>query len=276
MEDKSPGNVLLAKEHRLKEILSRYHSLMIAYSGGVDSSYLAEVANEVLGDGVHMVLLDSPNLPQKDRDAALQLAQERGWTVSVAPTTEFETEAFLNNDLQRCLYCKREKYRMLVLHAKEHGYGAVACGEHVDDRSDKMRVSLHPLSNTDMVAPLAAAGLTKQEVRTLARHRGLSNWNKPSNPCLVSRFAAGERLTRAAIEMVRDAEARIRALGFESVRVHPYGSLCLIELSKAEFRLLLDEERRMGLVKAARDAGYRQVTVDLDAFSLVCSEILYA
>ncbi len=276
MEEGSPGNELLAKEHRLKEILVKYHSLMVAYSGGVDSSYLADVANEVLGEGVHMVLLDSPNLPQKDRDAALQLAQDRNWSVSVVPTSEFETEAFLNNDLQRCLYCKREKYRMLVLHARENGYGAVACGEHVEDRTDKLRVPLNPLTGNDMVAPLVVAGLTKEEVRVLARHRGLPNWSKPSNPCLVSRFAAGERLTRAAIEKVRDAEGRIRALGFESVRVHPYGSLCLIELTAAEFRMLLDEERRSELVKAARAAGYRQVTVDLDAFSVVCSEVLYA
>jgi uncharacterized protein len=179
---------LLAKEADLKRRIAAYGSLAVAYSGGVDSAYLATIAHEVLGHGVAMVLADSPSIPRSEVAAAEHLALERGWNFTKIATQEFENDAFLKNDGTRCYFCKSELFTRMDAFTREHDIRIMAYGEIAEDRLDTTRVGARAAKEHEVVAPLADAGLHKDEIRALSRHRGLPTWDKPSFACLSSRF----------------------------------------------------------------------------------------
>lgn len=254
------------KEERLKEILSAYGRLVIAYSGGVDSAYLACLAHEVLGDSVRLVLADSPSIPRSEVRDAKALAAARGWNLTTIATTEFEQEAFLKNDGTRCYHCKTELFTRMDAFAREQGIPVLAYGEIAEDRLDPTRLGARAAREHEVVAPLAEAGLHKEEIRRLSRSRDLPTWNKASFACLSSRFPTGTRVVPEEMVKVEAAEEVLRELGFRQYRARHHGDLCRIEIDPTDFQRLLEETVREAVIQGVRRAGYRHVTLDLAGY----------
>jgi uncharacterized protein len=253
----------LHKEEALKDILRGYGSIVIAYSGGVDSTYLADVAAETLGDAAHLVIADSPSLPRGELGGALRLARDRGWHIEVVQTTEFENEEYLRNDGMRCYFCKGQLFEMIERYAREHGVAFMAHGELADDALDTTRVGVRAARERGAVAPLAAAGLVKDEVRALSQLRHLPTWNKPSFACLSSRFPKGTRLNTEEVRRVEEAEEVLRAMGFRQYRARHHGDLCRIEIEPGDFARIIDPAVRTVVVQRLQALGYRHVSLDL-------------
>jgi len=257
---------LEAKEATLKQLLAGYGSLAVAYSGGVDSSYLADVAHEVLGKNAWMVLADSPSIPREELQEATALAAARGWRLSVIQTREFEIEEFLSNDGRRCYFCKSELFAQMDAFAREHGVAVLAYGEIADDALDPTRLGARAAKERQVVAPLAAAGLSKNEIRALSRRRGLPTWDKASFACLSSRFPKGTRLDIREMLKVERAEQVLRRLGFRQYRARHHGDICRIEIDPQDFARILNEQARTELLDALQKVGYRYVTLDLAGY----------
>ena len=253
----------LHKEEALKEILRGYGSIVIAYSGGVDSTYLADVAAEALGDAAHLFIADSPSLPRGELGAALRLARDRGWHIEVVQTTEFENEAYLRNDGMRCYHCKGELFGTIERYAREHGIAFMAHGELADDAQDTTRVGVRAARERGAVTPLADAGLVKDEVRALSQLRHLPTWNKPSFACLASRFPKGARLNTEEVGRVEQAEEVLRSMGFRQYRARHHGDLCRIESEPDDFARIIEPAVREVVVQRLQALGYRHVSLDL-------------
>ena len=258
----------LEKEERLKALLAGYGTLAIAYSGGVDSAYLAEVAHEVLGAGARMILADSPSLPRSELEEATRIAETRGWNLTVITTHEFSNETFLQNDGKRCYICKSELFACMREYAEKNGIRVLAYGETGDDVFDPTRLGKVAAKEHKVVAPLQEAGLVKEEIRELSRQRGLPTWNKASFACLSSRVPAGTRLTLDALGKVERAEELLKRLGFRQYRARHHGDLCRIEVELDDFKKLLQKETRERLVAELRSIGYRHVTLDLAGYRM--------
>lgn len=257
---------VLAKEEALKQLLASYGALAIAYSGGVDSTYLAEVAHETLGEKALLVLADSPSIPREEVAEATELARQRGWNLSVIATSEFENEEFLKNDGRRCYFCKSELFTRMNAFAEEHGVRVLAYGEIADDALDPTRLGAKAALEHRVVAPLAEAGLGKDEIRALSRQRGLPTWNKASFACLSSRFPKGTRVDINEMLKVERAEQILRRLGFHQYRARHHGDTCRIEIEPDDFSKLLDPVVRQEVVEGLQKAGYRYVTLDLAGY----------
>ncbi len=256
----------LAKEQALKDILAAYESLAVAYSGGVDSAYLSEIAHEALGTHAMLVLADSPSIPRTEVKAATDLAAARGWNLRVIQTQEFENEAFLKNDGTRCYYCKAELFNRMDAIARETGVAVLAYGELAEDRLDPTRHGAKAAREYEVVAPLADAGLSKEEIRLLSKRRGLPTWNKASFACLSSRFPKGTRVNIEEMQKVEQAEEVLKGLGFYQYRCRHHGDICRIEIDPADFEKLLDPAIRQQVVDGVTMAGYRYVTLDLAGY----------
>jgi uncharacterized protein len=255
-----------AKEESLKALLHDYGTLAIAYSGGVDSAYLACIAHEVLGDRARLVLADSPSIPRSEIRDAVALAEARGWPLTVIPTTEFENEAFLKNDGTRCYYCKSELFTQMDAFAKSNGIEILAYGEITEDRLDPTRLGARAAREHEVVAPLAEAGLHKEEIRRLSRARDLPTWNKASFACLSSRFPTGTRVVPEEMSKVEAAEEVLRGLGFVQYRARHHGTICRVEIDPVDLPRLMDEATREAVLGGITRAGYRYVTLDLAGY----------
>lgn len=255
-----------AKEERLKARLKDYGTLAIAYSGGVDSTYLAAVAHEVLGDQARLILADSPSIPRSEVRDARALASGRGWNLTVVSTSEFENEAFLKNDGTRCYYCKTELFTHMDAFARDNQISVLAYGEITEDQLDPTRLGAKAAREYDVVAPLADAGLEKEEIRRLSRVRNLPTWNKASFACLSSRFPTGTRVVPEEMKKVEAAEEVLRALNFHQYRARHHGQLCRVEVDPADIPKLLDTGLRQQVVDGITRAGYRYVTLDLAGY----------
>lgn len=260
-----PENVL-AKEQALKELIASYGCLAIAYSGGVDSSYLAEIAHETLGHDAHMILADSPSIPRSEVRDAVELAEARGWHLSVIQTTEFEQEAFLQNDGTRCYFCKNELFTQMDQYAEAHQIAILAYGEIADDLLDPTRLGAKAAREHQVVAPLSQVELEKEEIRRLSRARELPTWNKASFACLSSRFPKGTRVDIQAMQQVEQAEETLKRLGFHQYRARHHGEICRVEVDTADFPKLLDPQIRDTITREIQAAGYRFVTLDLSGY----------
>lgn len=256
----------LAKEEALKAILATYDSLVVAYSGGVDSAYLAEVAHETLGTRALLVLADSPSIPRAEVRDAVALAQARGWHLRLIQTQEFEKDAFLQNDGSRCYHCKTELFDKMDLIARETGVAVLAYGEIADDRLDPTRLGAKAAREYQVVAPLADAGLGKEEIRQLSKRRDLPTWNKASFACLSSRFPKGTPVNIEEMRKVEQAEEVLKGLGFHQYRARHHGDICRVEIDLADFPKLLDGAIREGILAGIREAGYKFVTLDLAGY----------
>jgi len=259
-------SALNEKETALKKCLRAYDSIAIAYSGGVDSTYLADVAHEVLGHAARMVLADSPSMPREELAEAKEIAEKRGWNLAIIATREFENDEFLKNDGRRCYVCKSELFTQMDAFAREHGVKVLAYGEIADDALDPTRLGAKAAREHQVVAPLAEAGLGKDEIRRLSRRRGLPTWNKASFACLSSRFPTGTRVEITEMLKIERAEQLLKKLGFRQYRARHHGDLCRIEIDPTDFAKLIDPGIREEVIAGLRKIGYRHVTLDLAGY----------
>lgn len=244
--------ILEIKYKRLKKLLSHYDSLIVAYSGGVDSALVLKVAHERLGDRVIGVTADSPSMPRRELKEAKQIAETIGAQHLVIPTRELENENYVNNSPGRCYFCKSELYSRLLTVARKQGIRMIANGTNVDDLTD-YRPGLEAAKEYRVVSPLKEAELTKAEVRRLAKMVGLDVWDKPASPCLSSRIPYGSEVTPKKLMMIEEAEDFLKDLGIRELRVRHLGKTARIEVNPKDFsiinfrfRLIRDQFRRIG------------------------------
>jgi uncharacterized protein len=253
-----------ARQRTLDGRLLGLRSLVVAFSGGVDSAYLAVRAHRVLGPRALAVTADSPSLADVQRRAARDLAQEFGFAHRVIETREFEAAEYLRNERDRCYHCKSELFRRLLPLAAAEGYAHVAYGLIADDLSD-FRPGHRAAAEAGVLSPLAEAGMTKDDVRALSRTLGLPTWDRPASPCLSSRIPYGTPVTEGALRRVERAEEALRALGLRELRVRHLGDTARVEIAPAEL-LLLDDEDLAAARAAVREAGYRDAVIDRDGY----------
>ncbi|MGA8297111.1 MAG: ATP-dependent sacrificial sulfur transferase LarE [Acidimicrobiales bacterium] len=257
------GQPLALPLERLKAEVSRHRRVVVAFSGGADSSLLAYVANHTLGpDQVLCVTASSPSLPREELAKTRALAEEWSLRHLVLETHELDDAEYVRNDLDRCYHCKRELMDVLETPARAES-AVIALGVNVDDLSEH-RPGQRAAKERGAVFPLVDAEFTKGEVRELSRRLGLRTWDKPAAACLASRIPHGTPVTIAALGRVEIAESSLHALGFAQVRVRHYGDAARIELGLDELDAAL--ARREDVVAAVRGAGYRYVTLDLEGF----------
>ena len=258
-------NSIEEKEQALLNELKSYGSIAVAYSGGVDSTYLADVAHEALGQHAMMVIADSPSIPREELEEAIQMATERGWNLRIIKTEEHLQDDYLENKGDRCFHCKNELFTKMEMILSEFGDIVLAHGAIEDDKGD-IRPGTQAAANHCVIAPLQNAGLYKKEIRILSERRGLPTAGKASFACLGSRFPTGTRIELEAMTQVEKAEAILRARGFSQYRIRHHGDLCRIEIDQADFDKIMEE--RIELVDAIRKTGYRFVTLDLSGYSM--------
>jgi pyridinium-3,5-biscarboxylic acid mononucleotide sulfurtransferase len=258
--------ILNAKREQLKKVFEAMGKVMVAYSGGVDSSLLLKMASEAVGrENVLAVTALSPLYPERELTTAKSLAGALGVRHLLIESNELEIEGFSANPPNRCYHCKRELFGKLVDMAKGEGMRFIVEGSTLDDEKDHRpgRVAVRELG---VRSPLQEAQLTKEDVRALSRALGLPTWDKPSFACLASRFPYGEEITPEGLKKVDEAEEFLFSLGFKQVRVRHYGNLARIEVLREEMNRLMDPELRDNVVSRLKKIGYTYVTVDLQGF----------
>lgn len=251
------------KEKKLAVLLGKCMPLAIAFSGGVDSTYLLHKA-ALAGKGkVTALIMKTPSVPERELDEAVAFCKSRGISFFVLPADPFSAAGFRENGRDRCYICKHFLFSALLEKAKEEGISFVADGTNADDRKE-FRPGLRALKELDIRSPLAEAGLTKKEIRELSEKEGLPTWNKPSFSCLATRFPYGEELTVEKLRRTEAAENLLAELGFTQRRVRVHGNLARIEVLPAEIPLLL--ERRDMISSRLEELGFLYTTVDLKGF----------
>ena len=247
-----------------RAIVRDLSSVLVAYSGGVDSSLLLKLALDELGERAVAVLASSPAYPESEQEEARALARKLGGRLVEVSTNEVELEAYTRNNSDRCFYCKEELFETLEPVRRDLGLDHIAYGATADDADDH-RPGHGSAVRRGIRFPLLEAGMGKPEIRAAARRLGLPNWNKASFACLSSRIPHGTEVTVAALRQIESAEAAIKALGFKQVRVRHHGDVARIEVEPGEIARLVSERERV--VEALRSAGYRFVSLDLEGYA---------
>ena len=251
------------KEKKLVVLLEKCMPLAVAFSGGVDSTYLLHEAVKAGKEKVTALIMKTPSVPERELDEAVAFCKSRGISFFVLPADPFSAAGFRENGRDRCYICKHFLFSALLEKAKEEGIPFVADGTNADDRKE-FRPGLRALKELDIRSPLAEAGLTKKEIRELSEKEGLPTWNKPSFSCLATRFPYGEELTVEKLRRTEAAENLLAELGFTQRRVRVHGNLARIEVLPAEIPLLL--ERRDMISSRLEELGFLYTTVDLKGF----------
>jgi uncharacterized protein len=261
------SEALAAKAGRLRDILSGYQSVLIAFSGGVDSAYLAIAAAAALGNRALAVTADSPSYPDTHRRLALTIARDFGFPHEVIHTAELDRPEYRANPANRCYYCKDELYGRLAAIARERGLAVVVDGNNADDRGD-YRPGRQAAREHGVKSPLDEAELTKHDIRELARAAGLASWDEPASACLSSRIPYGHEVTDERLRQIERAEGVLRELGFRIFRVRHHDDTARLEIAKAEMPRALDPDVNARLVSALKALGYQYVSLDLQGYRL--------
>jgi uncharacterized protein len=270
----SSPDSLAAKLRVLEARLASLDGLMIAYSGGVDSAFLAATAQRVLGDRMLAVLADSPSLARRDLDEARAFAEAQSIPLRIVFTEELEKPEYQRNQSDRCFHCKTELFDSMQLLRKQLNFPHLAFGMNVDDQKD-FRPGQRAAEDHGVLAPLAEAGLTKSEIRSLAKSAGYTLWDRPAAPCLSSRVEYGRTVTREVLHQVEQAEESLRRLGFRELRVRHHGDLARVEIARTELPRALTMEMLDAITTALKQEGFQYVTLDTAGFrSGAMNEIL--
>ena len=259
-----PTNVE-TKSARLQTQLRQLGKLLVAYSGGVDSAYLAWAAFHTLGEKMLAIIADSPSLARAQLADAIAFANEQSIPVEVVRTAELDRPEYARNDAQRCFFCKDELFTLMEKLRKARGFDAIAYGVNFDDQGD-FRPGQKAASAHSVAAPLLDAGLTKDEIRQLARNAGLRIWDKPASACLSSRIEYGRPVTRETLEVVEKGEDALRELGFRQFRVRHHGEIVRIEIAREELIRALDPAMAANFTRIFKGLGFKFVTLDLAGF----------
>ena len=251
---------------RLKEVIKSYGSLLVAFSGGIDSTLVAKVAYEILKEKAVAVTAISPTLPARELKEAREIASFIGIRHILIESNELEVKEFVSNTPFRCYHCKKELFTKLRHLADELHLAHIACGNTIDDLND-YRPGMEAAREMDIKNPLIEAGLAKKTVRDVAKLLGLPNWGKPSFACLSSRFPYGTEITEDRLARVEKCEDLLQQIGFKQYRVRYHGDIARIELEEKDIvRLLKDPSIRQNIVRAFKQAGFKFVTIDLEGY----------
>jgi uncharacterized protein len=257
--------ILDAKQHALFECIRKLERVIIAYSGGTDSAYLAWAANRVLGNHAVAVTADSASMPESHKRDAEEFAREAGFRHEYIATNEFDNPDYVKNDKDRCFHCKDELFTQLEGYAEEHGYRHIIYGVNQDDLGD-YRPGQRAAKMHDVKAPLAEVELTKAEIRELARRAGLSVWDRPAAACLSSRVPYGTPVNVKTIKTIEEGEEAIKALGFRQFRVRFHGDLVRIEIARDELPSAMNPEMFARFAEIFKSLGFHFITLDVEGY----------
>ena len=255
------------KEDALRRLIATFDSAIVAFSGGVDSAYLAWVSHDVLGERVLAVTADSPSYPDRHRALALDVAAKFAFPHEIIRTDEMAKPEYRANPVNRCYYCKQELYTHLSAIAKARGMQVILDGNNADDRGD-YRPGRQAAREFGVRSPLDEVGLTKQEIRDLSQAAGLPTWNEPASACLSSRIPYHSEVTDEKLRTIEQAERVLRDLGFRVCRLRHHDTIARIELGTDEMTRALDPAIRAELVRQLKALGYQFVTLDLQGYRL--------
>lgn len=253
------------KEQKLFEVLRPLGRVIVAYSGGTDSAYLAWAATQVLGDNALAVTADSASIPESHKKDAAEFAREVGFRHELVPTFEFENPAYVENNPDRCFHCKDELFRVLEKFGQERGVEHLIYGVNFDDLGD-YRPGQSAAKIHQVKAPLVEAGLRKAEIRELSRRAGLSVWDRPAAACLSSRIPYGTEVTTERIKTIENGEEAVKALGFRQFRVRFHDEIARLEFSQEELGRAMNLEMAAKLTAIFKPLGFKYVTLDLEGY----------
>ncbi len=252
-----------SKLNAVREILQSMEKPLVAYSGGVDSTLLLSLAHDLAGDKAAGLIAISPTLPASELEEARHIAHQYGWRLFEVESEEMEIPDFTANTELRCYFCKDHRYQLLRQFARENGYTSLVDGSNADDLKD-FRPGQKAAQEQGVRSPLQEAGLTKAEIRNVAKKLGLPNWDKPSSACLASRIPYGTSLTEDLLHRIGQAESALADLGFKQFRVRYHGPVARIEVPTADFDLVLAQKER--IIRSLEKIGFDYVTLDLEGF----------
>jgi pyridinium-3,5-biscarboxylic acid mononucleotide sulfurtransferase len=260
-------NKLLDKKiNKLKNYLGAIDSAIIAFSGGVDSTFLLKITSDILKDKVIAITAKSPTFTQNELKDSKAIAQELKVKQVIIETDELSNKSFTVNDKERCYYCKNELLRLVSKYAKKNNFNYIFDGSNYEDIND-YRPGARAVKKWGVISPLKEAGLTKEEIRNASKELGLSTWDKPAAACLASRIPYGTGITKDLLQKISSAESVLKKLGFKQVRVRHHGNIARIELPVHDIQKILEDKIKNTVIRSLKKLGYVYITLDIEGYS---------